>query len=124
MLKMAKKPRIKTKTISIRAKGGAFNLILKHIKGSKEEFDFSELSALRQLLNNEKAKILCTIKTKNPESIYTLAKLLKRDFKAVRKDVKLLESFGFIKLLPDKTGKRDKLKPQLQIESLVLTFEI
>ncbi len=123
---MAKKTkaRIKTRTITIRTKGGAFNIILKHIKGSKGEFDFSGISGFRQLLNNEKAKILHTIKTKKPESLYALAKLLKRDFKAVRKDVKLLQSFGFIKLMPDKTGKRNRLKPELQIDSLVITFEV
>jgi hypothetical protein len=45
------------------------NLLLKKI------IDFSGLLALRQLLSDEKARILHTIKTKNPKSIYELAKI-------------------------------------------------
>src|SRR3989339_1054477 len=55
---------------------------------------------LRLLFSEEKAILVKTIREGNPESIYGLAKLLKRDFKAVRQDLMVLEQFGVIKLIP------------------------
>ena len=60
----------------------------------KEDFDFEALSALRRLLSNEKARLLHVIKKNRPKSIYELAKILKRDFKSVNEDIKLLQRFG------------------------------
>src|SRR3989344_5735811 len=86
----------KTINITIKASKDAFTSFFRHLKGEKEkEFDFSEISALRQLLNNEKARILHVIKHEKPSSLYALAKILKRDFKSVQQDVKLLEHFPF-----------------------------
>ena len=70
-------------------------------KDSKQEYDFSGILALRQLLNNGKARILHVIKIQKPQSIYELAKKLGRGFKAVNDDIKLLERFGFIELIPE-----------------------
>lgn len=86
-----------------------------------ENFNISEL---RQLLSNEKARILATIKTKKPLSLYHLAKLLNRDFKAVREDVKILEKFGFVKLLTEKEGKKKKLRPVLVTNKLEVMIEV
>jgi len=84
------------------------------------------IKELRQLLSDEKARILATIKTRKPESLYRLAKLLGRDFKAVRSDVKLLENYGFIKLVhdKDKKTKKKRLKPVLALDKLQVTIEI
>ena len=60
--------------------------ILKKLGLSKEEYDFEGISALRQILSNEKARILHTIKYQKPRSIYHLAKLLGRNFKPVFDD--------------------------------------
>ena len=84
---------VKTISISVGEKGGTFSSIFDKIKGKKKN---SGISSLRQLLSNEKARLLHVCKLKKPESIYALAKLLGRDFKAVRKDIRLLEEFGFI----------------------------
>lgn len=111
----------KTRDISITASGGAFS-ILKKFTGSKPEYDFSGIQALRHLLSNERARILNVIKNKKPGSIYHLAKLLKRDFKSVRDDVKLLERFGFIELISEKSGKREKLKPVLVVDSIKINI--
>ena len=46
-----------TREITIKESKGAFSIFKKSIKG-KEEYDFSGLSALRQVLGNEKARIL------------------------------------------------------------------
>jgi len=82
------------------------------------------LEEFRQFLSNEKARILHLIAVKKPSSLYELAKLLKRDFKAVRQDVKLLEKMGLVKLVKEKKGRREKLKPQLAIERLEIIVEL
>ena len=99
-----------------------FTSIFKKLRGYKSDYDFSELGDLRQLLSNEKAKILNIVKTQNPESIYKLAKLLGRDFKAVSQDIKLLEKFGFVHFKEESKGKRKMLRPILSLDSLQINI--
>ncbi|MAG37777.1 ArsR family transcriptional regulator [Candidatus Pacearchaeota archaeon] len=114
----------KTREIVIVDKGGTFNTLLKKFSQEKESYDFEALSALRKLLSNEKARLLHTIKTKSPKSIYELAKILKRDFKSVKEDIKLLQRFGFIDFIAEKTGKRERLRPILTIDTLHIQIKI
>ncbi len=108
--------------MNLYVKPGNFAFFFRRISGKQEEYDFSELEDLRRVLNNEKAKILNLIRTKNPESIYDLAKELKRDFKAVREDVKLLEKFGLIELKSVFKGKRRCLKPEVALDVLQINI--
>ena len=110
---------IKTKTIHISDKEGTFSVLFKKKKDKN-----SELSNLRQILSNEKAKILNICKTKQPESLYKLAKLIGRDFKAVRHDVKILERYGFIELISSYKKGRERLRPIVDIDQLVITINI
>lgn len=80
--------------------------------------------ALRQLLSNEKARILHIIKTKKPKSIYELAKTLKRGFKSVNDDVKFLQRFGFIELVEEKTKNRVRHKPVIVIDEIIFRFKV
>lgn len=86
--------------------------------------NFDEIAALRHLLSNEKAKILRTIQDKKPESIYALAKILGRDFKAVRKDVELLKHYDLIRLIQKEKGKKKLLKPALNLDILHIVLKI
>ena len=95
----------KVREITIIESKGAFSLF-KKTPPLKEDYDFSGVLALRQLLSNEKARILSVIKYKKPNSIYELAKMLGRSFKSVNDDIKLLERFGFIELVEEKTKNR------------------
>ncbi len=114
----------KTREIILVDKSGTFNTLLKRFSSSKEEYDFEALSTLRKLLSNEKARLLYIIKKKNPGSIYELAKILERDFKSVSQDLKLLQRFGFIDFVAEKTGKRQRLKPILSIDSLHIQIKL
>ncbi len=114
----------KTREVTIVDKSGAFNAFFKRFAEEKQEYDFEGLKALRRLLNNEKLRILHVIKNKNPSSIYELAKILNRDFKSVVSDIKLLERFGFINMLSERSGKRQRLKPIVVIDSLYLQIKI
>jgi predicted transcriptional regulator len=114
----------KSMQVSIVDESGTFTTFFKKFTGSKKEYDFDGLSALRNLLSNEKARILHTIKNKKPKSIYELAKILKRDFKSVVEDIKLLERFGFVDLISEKTGNRIRHRPEVTIDSLNLEIKI
>ncbi len=114
----------RTREINIVEKSGTFATFFKMFGTDKEQYDFEGLSALRRLLSNEKARILHTIKAKSPKSIYELAKILKRDFKSVSEDIKLLERFGFIEMIREKTGKRIRLKPLVTIDSLYIQVKL
>lgn len=109
----------KVREITIKESGGAFSIFGKQI-GSKKEFDFSGILALRQLLSNEKARILSVIKKEKPKSIYDLAKKLNRGFKAVNDDLKLLERFGFIEFIEEKTKNRKRHKPEIIVDTVTI----
>ena len=112
---------IKTRTITVAEKGGTFSSIFHKIKGTKKQ---SGISSLRQLLSNEKARLLHICKTKQPASIYELAKLLGRDFKAVRQDIRLLEQFGFIELISSHKHGRERLRPLVDADQVIITLNL
>ena len=113
----------KIREITITESKGAFSLFKKP-SSDKQEFDFSGILALRQLLTNEKARILYVIKTQKPISIYDLAKKLNRGFKSVNDDIKLLERFGFIELTAEKTKNRIRHKPEILVDTITIHVKI
>ena len=123
---MAKK-REKTRYIDLEVKSSAFTAFFRTfgVAGKKRGgIDFGEITALRQLLSDEKARILYTLRTKKPSSIYQLAKLLGRDFKSVRKDVELLRHFDLIRLEKGEKGKRKMLKPVSNLDVLHIKLKL
>jgi len=113
----------KIRDITIKESQGTFSLFRK--QGiSKKDYDFSGLLALRQLLNNEKARILHVIKTEKPKSIYELAKKLNRGFKSVNDDLKLLERFGFIDFVEEKTKNRIRHRPEIVVDTVTINVRI
>ena len=112
-----------TREITIKESKGAFFPFKKSLKG-KEEYDFSDISALRQLLNNEKARLLSVVKTEKPSSLYDLAKKLNRNFKSVHDDIKLLERFGFIRIVEEKANNRIRHKPQLISDTITIHIRL
>ena len=119
---MAKKT--KTREINIVDESGVFATFFKKFTHGDSEYDFDSLSALRRLLSNQKAKMLYTIKTQKPGSLYNLAKILKRDFKSVSEDVKLLQRFGFVEMISEKSGRRNRLKPILASDTVTINIKI
>ena len=113
----------KVREILIKESKGTFSVFGKQ-KSSKKNYNFDGISALRQLLSNEKARILDVVKNNNPKSIYDLAKILERPFKAVFDDVKLLQRFGFIDLRKEKTKKRPRHRPTIATDNLIINIKI
>jgi predicted transcriptional regulator len=110
---------IKTRNVLIEEKEGSFLSVFK-----RKPKKYTGIASLRQLLSNEKARLLHTIKTKQPDSIYGLAKLLGRDFKAVRQDIRLLERFGFIELISSHKHGRERIRPVLDADQVVITINL
>jgi predicted transcriptional regulator len=117
---MAKK--IKLRTISLSDKEGTFSTLFHRFKSSKKQE--TEVANLRKIFSNEKARLIHICKTKKPSSIYALAKLLGRDFKAVRQDIKLLEKFGFIELIGSHKDGRERLRPIIDADQVVITINL
>lgn len=111
-----------SRTITLSEKEGTFSTLFNRFKG-KGSFN-SDISNLRQLFSDERARLIHTIKTKKPSSIYELAKLLGRDFKAVRYDIKLLESFGLVELVSSHKKGRELLTPLIDIDQLNITINL
>lgn len=122
---MAKNERIGN--IDIRLKHGTFTSLFRRLTTEGRSYgglDFSDITALRQLLSNEKARMLYTLKNKKPSSLYELAKMLGRDFKSVRKDLELLRHFGFVRFIAESKGKRKRLKPVINLDKIHLTIHL
>lgn len=119
---MAQK-RAVTRTITLRAESGSFTSIFSRFKSQKEGQN-PDISLLRSMLSHEKARILHVLKTKQPNSIYELAKIVGRDFKSVRADTRVMEEMGFIEMIPVHKGNRQKLKPLLIIDQLNINIVI
>ncbi len=116
------KSRTKTREITIQESKGKF--LFKKQNTTKKDYDFSGVLVLRQLLSNEKARILNVIKYQEPKSIYDLAKKLKRGFKSVNDDIKLLERFGFIELVEEKTKNRIRHKPKIIVDTITIHLKL
>jgi len=119
---MAQK-KAKIRTITIKQEQGTFSAIFGRFMGDRGS-ETSNISMLRSVLSNEKARLLHVLKTKQPNSIYELAKILGRDFKSVRQDIRVLENFGLIEMIPIHKGNREMLKPLLVLDELKINLEL
>jgi len=113
----------KIREITLMESKGTFSLFKKP-KVEKEEFDFESLSAIRHLLSNEKARLLFTIKQEKPASIYDLAKKVGRTFKSVSDDLKLLQRFGFIEFVEEKTKNRIRHRPEIVVDTITIHIKV
>ena len=118
---MADKKRVKIRYAELDVSQEGF---VSRLIGVKKSPDFSDVQLLRNILSKEKARILHLLKTKKPKSIYELSKMLERDFKSVRKDIRILERFGFIEFHSSKTGRRKSLMPVLIVDKLQIIINI
>jgi predicted transcriptional regulator len=94
------------------------------ILGRQSKYQANQMKLFRSCLSPEKGKILYTLKNHEINSIYQLAKHLKRDFKSVYKDIKILEKFGFLSLKKKKHTKKTTLIPELTSDSIEINISI
>jgi len=85
---------------------------------------FPDVKILRKVLSEKRLELLRTIKNKNPDSIYELAKLLDRPLRAVQHDVKVLSELGLIEVKKIETKPREKAKPSVPYRRITIEIGI
>lgn len=82
---------------------------------------FVSVEAMRRVLTPSRLTLLHLTRTRHPRSIAALAKLIRRDFKNVHADLKLLADLGLVHLEPG-AHLRDSVTPTVPYERI--QFEI
>ena len=74
---------------------------------------FTSIEAARNLLTPSRLALLRAVRTKRPRSIYELAKTLKRDFKNVQEDLRILERYGLVRVTKSRGSRRARVPEAL-----------
>ena len=90
----------------------------------KNTITFDSIETFKRVVNQNKLEILMAISQLNPKSIYQLEKLIKRNYPAVLKDCRQLESLGFIKLLESNEAKKEHKKDLKLFIDLLCKYKI
>jgi predicted transcriptional regulator len=83
---------------------------------------FTSLEVARRVLTPQRLALLHAIRTAHPRSIYGLAKLLRRDLKAVQHDLALLEGYGLVTFTA--SGRRGAKVPTVPFRKIALRIAI
>ena len=83
-----------------------------------EIISFPDFETLGRVITGSRIELLAAIRANKPTSIQELARIVKRNFKNVYDDVKLLAQFGLIELKED--GPRRATTPKAKFSELVL----
>lgn len=89
-------------------------------KPGAETIVLASWEQLGQVFSPQRLEILSVVLKAKPRSISALARALKRDFKNVHSDVRLLAGLGLIDLKEE--GKRKSLVPIAKFKELAMTF--
>lgn len=92
----------------------------KKVKLEPKTLTFPNLETLREILTEERIRLLQTLHTQKPKSVYELAKQLNRKYPNVFSDVKKLEELGLIELNPTK----HKSEPVASYENLKIEIPL
>ena len=108
------------KTIRVRIKSiddalddaiGVMRAILAKKKVRKQQGEYFEsLEAVRAALTETRLALLRVIRTRKPKSVAELARIAKRDFKAVYRDVEALRDLGLIQVADRRRGASSPLR--------------
>jgi len=122
----------KTLTIQIRSADDAieesrdtFKSVEADRRLTRRDVYFTSIEAARNLLTPNRLALLRTIRNKRPGSIYELAKMIGRDLKNVQDDLRLLETYGLIRLASGtRSGNRRVRVPQAVFDQIALKIAI
>jgi predicted transcriptional regulator len=90
----------------------------------RELVGFTSLEAARNFLTRERLGLLRTIKTRPPQSIYELARMVGRDLKNVQEDIRILERHGLVRIAKRARGSRTSKVPRVPFEAIALKIAI
>lgn len=78
------------------------------------------LDILRSIFTDQRLALWRLIRDHKPESISELAKLAKRSFRSVHRDLKYLEAYGLISMKKSKGKRGDRQVPTSLADQLVV----
>ena len=81
----------------------------KRVRKQKGEY-FESLEAVRTALTETRLALLRVIRKRKPKSVAELARIAKRDFKAVYRDVEALRDLGLIEVAHRRRGASTPLR--------------
>ncbi len=87
-----------------------------------DEMACDDLESMLKLMSKSRFEVFAAIVEHRPESLYELAKLVKKDQAQVLREARSLEELGLISLTPAKEGRRGRLKPKALYDRII--FEI
>ena len=98
----------------------AFSVLTKPTKkyAGMEIISFPDYETFGKVISGVRLELLTVIRSKKPNSIQELARFVKRDYKNVYQDVKLLADFGLIDL--KEQGPRKSAAPVSKFNEFVL----
>jgi predicted transcriptional regulator len=123
----------KTLTIRIKSADAAlegFRKTFKDVEAGRrvdrrEGVYFTSIGAARNLLTPNRLALLRAVRSGRPGSIYELAKIVKRDLKNVQDDLRLLETYGLIRMADaTRSGKRRVRVPHALFDQIELKIAI
>ena len=80
--------------------------------------------AVLNILTHNRYKLLQVIKNKHPKNTRTLAKIVRRSFPSVLRDVELLKKHGLIKLSKTSRTRRSTFQPSVAYDAIQLSIAI
>ncbi len=84
---------------------------------------FTSLEAIRKVLTEKRLQLLHVIKEQEPDSVYNLSKIVKRDIKNVKGDLQLLKDIGLVSITKARKG-RERVVPRVNYDKIQLEIGV
>jgi predicted transcriptional regulator len=84
---------------------------------------FTGLEAMRKVLTEKRLELLHIIKEHEPDSIYELSKIVKRDIKNVNDDLLVLKDIGLVSVSKARKG-RERIVPRVNYDKIQLEIGV
>lgn len=88
----------------------------------ENETSSNSIHAILSSMTEARLKLFYVIVDQRPNSVYQLAQLVSRDHANVPRDVKALEMMGLIRLVSEKNGEGERLRPVASYDRIVFDF--
>src|SRR5438876_454486 len=89
------------------------------------QISFASIKDIMEEFISPRPKLFACMVENKPKSLYQLAKLLKRDYANVYKDVQNLVTMGIIKLVKEKKGQEgERIRPIPLYDKIVFDFQV
>ncbi len=84
---------------------------------------FTSLEAIWKVLTEKRLQLLHVIKEQEPDSVYNLSKIVKRDIKNVNDDLELLKNIGLVSITKAREGRR-RVIPRVTYDKIQLEIGV